>query len=114
VPTLVLVAVRATLERDEAVNSHAWYDAGQAVAFLTLQATAIGLATRQVQGFMAEDARRACEVPSPFEPALILAIGHAGDPEALPDRQRAAEQTPRQRRSIAEFVFADAWGRPFQ
>jgi nitroreductase len=114
VPTLVLVAVRTTLERDDAVNSHAWYDAGQAVAFLTLQATAIGLATRQVQGFMAEDARRACEVPPPFEPALILAIGHAGDPDALPDRQRAAEQTPRQRRPIAEFVFADAWGRPFR
>src|SRR5262245_37401846 len=50
-PVLVLVAVRLTHEKDEIVNSHAWYDAGQAVAFLTLQATAAGLAVRQMQGF---------------------------------------------------------------
>ena len=44
---LVLVAVRLTHEHGEVVNSHAWYDAGQAVAFLSLQATGMGLATRQ-------------------------------------------------------------------
>ena len=112
VPVLVLVAVRTTLERDDAMNSHAWYDAGQAVAFLALQATATGLAVRQVQGFDRDDARRACEVPAPFEPALILAIGYAGDPDALTvDKHRAAERAPRERRSIAEFVFEGAWGR---
>lgn len=112
VPVLVLVAVRTTLERDDALNSHAWYDAGQAVAFLALQATATGLAVRQVQGFDRDEARRACEVPAPFEPALILAIGYAGDPDALTvDKHRAAERAPRERRSIEEFVFEGAWGR---
>jgi nitroreductase len=114
VPILVLVAVRTTLERDDAVNSHAWYDAGQAVAFLALQATAAGIAIRQVQGFDADEARRACHVPAPYEPALILAIGYAGDPDALPERQRAAERMPRQRRALTEFVFQDAWGRTFE
>jgi hypothetical protein len=107
------VAVRTTHERDEAVNAHAWYDAGQAVAFLALQATGGGLAIRQVQGFDREAARRACHVPAPFEPALVLAIGYAGDPEALTvDKHRAAERAPRQRRTIDEFVFEDRWGRP--
>jgi nitroreductase len=112
VPTLVLLAVRTTLERDNAVNAHAWYDAGQAVAFLALQATAGDLAIRQVQGFDQEEARRACLVPAPFEPAVILAIGYAGDPEALTvDKHRAAERAPRQRRTIDEFVFEGTWGR---
>ena len=114
VPVLVLVAVRTTLERDEAVNSHAWYDAGQAVAYLTLQATAAGLASRQVQGFDPEAARRACALPAPFAPALVVAIGYAGDPATLSERQRAAEHTPRQRRPLAEFVFDGSWGQPLQ
>jgi nitroreductase len=112
VPALVLVAVRTTLERDETVNSHAWYDAGQAVAFLALQATAAGLAIRQVQGFDPDEARRACQVPAPFEAAVVLAIGYAGDPETLRvDKHRTAERTPRQRRTIEEFVFEGVWGR---
>lgn len=114
VPTLVLVAVRTTLERNEAENAHAWYDAGQAVAYLTLQATAGGLATRQVVGFDFEDARRACQVPAPFVPALIVAIGYAGTPDGLPERHRVAEQAPRTRRPLAEFVFDGAWGKAMQ
>jgi nitroreductase len=115
VPALVLLAVRTTLERDEAVNSHAWYDAGQAVAFLALQATAAGLALRQVQGFDRDVARRACQVPAPFEPAVVLAIGYAGDPETLRiDKHRVAERTPRQRRAVEEFVFEGVWGRAFE
>src|ERR1051326_3451712 len=76
VPLLVLVAVRATLGRNESANLHAWYDAGQAVGFLTLQATSIGLGVRQMEGFDREKAREACAVPAPFEPAVLMAIGY--------------------------------------
>ena len=51
-------SVRLTLERNESVNPMAWYDAGQAVALLTIQATAQGLAIRQMAGFDREHARR--------------------------------------------------------
>src|SRR5262245_36098350 len=47
VPVLVAVVVRETHERNDAVNRHAWYDTGQAVSFLVLQATSMGLSTRQ-------------------------------------------------------------------
>ena len=67
---LVLVAVRLTLERDETGERRiAWYDAGQAVAFLTLQATAMGLSVRQMEGFdrdaRARGVRRARRASSP-------------------------------------------------
>jgi nitroreductase len=113
-PVLVLVAVRVTHEANDLVNAHAWYDTGQAVGFLTLQATAAGLSIRQMQGFDADAARVACLVPPPFEPAVVMAIGYAGDPETLSvDAHRAAERTPRQRRSLEAFVFDATWGRPF-
>jgi nitroreductase len=110
-PFLVLAAVRSTLERNGAPNTHAWYDAGQAVAFLTLQATAIGLAVRQMQGFDPVLARAACLVPDLFEPAVVMAVGRVGDPEALEvETHRLAERLPRQRRPITEFVFQGTWG----
>ena len=80
-PVLVLTSVRATLERNETANPHAWYDAGQAVALLTVQATSQGLSVRQMEGFDRERARDACHVPAPFDPAVVMAIGYAGDPE---------------------------------
>ena len=111
-PMLVLVALRPTLERNETINPHAWYDVGQAVAFLTLQATSIGLSVRQMEGFDRERARAACAVPEPFEPAVIMAIGYAGDPEALTvDKHREAERKPRSRRPVLDSVFDGTWGR---
>jgi nitroreductase len=110
-PVLVLVAVRATLERNESPNSHAWYDTGQAVGFLTLQATAQGLSMRQMQGFDSERARTACGVPAPFDPAVVIAVGYAGDPDTLShEPHRAAETKPRERRPASEFVFNGRWG----
>jgi len=108
-PVLVLVAIRETLERQDSVNTHAWYDSGQAVAYLTLQATSMGLSLRQMQGFDVDRARDACAVPQPFVPAVVMAIGYAGDPESLTvDSHRASEQKPRTRKPIDEIVY---WGR---
>jgi len=112
VPALVLVAVHTRITRLDVENTHAWYDAGHAVALLTVQATAMGLSIRQMQGFNPAIAREACGVPGSFEPAVVMAIGYAGDPDALEiEGHREAERTPRDRRRIDEFVFEDVWGR---
>ena len=109
-PILVLVAVRAgSAESDP----HAWYDTGQAVANLTLQATSEGLSIRQMQGFDPERARTACHVPAEYIPAVVMAVGYAGDPQALAvEKHRAAEQQPRARRPLSTFVFEGQWGQP--
>lgn len=113
-PVLVLAAVRMTLERDQSANQHAWYDAGQAVAFLTLQATSLGLGVRQMEGFDREAVRTACAVPAPFEPAVLMAVGYPGDPDSLTyEKHRQAELAPRSRRPIGEFVFGGTWGREY-
>jgi len=110
-PVLVVGAVRLTLERNEQANPLAWYDTGQAVALLTLQATAQGLSVRQMEGFDREGARAACAIPDGFDPIVLMAIGYAGDPESLTlDKHREAETRPRQRKSLTDFVYDGRWG----
>ncbi len=112
-PVLVLVAVRTTLERDDSENRSASYDTGQAVAFLSLQATAMGLAVRQMAAFDREMARRVAGVPAPFAPAVMMAIGYHGRAEMLGDpAHRDAESQPRLRREVSGFVFDGTWGSP--
>ena len=110
-PVLVLVAVTLTLQRTGQVNPIAWYDVGQAVGFLMLQATGLGLGIRQMEGFDHERARHVCEIPPAFEPGVMMAIGYAGEPELLPtEKDRAGELQPRRRAPISEFVFEGTWG----
>lgn len=112
-PVFVLVAVRRTLEQTDEDNAHAWYDTGQAVSLLTIQATAQGLGVRQMQGFDAAAARSICGVPTEFEPAVVMAIGYPGDPESLAvESHRVSELKPRERRPLADFVFDGLWGDP--
>jgi nitroreductase len=110
-PVLILVAVNLLLTRTGGLNRSAWYDTGQAVGFLTLQATAIGVAIRQMEGFDHDRAREACGVPESFEPGVVMAVGYPGDPDLLvTENHRVAERQPRSRQPIEEFVFEGRWG----
>ncbi len=113
-PVLLLVAAHSIVGRSGAQNTHALYDTGQGVAFLTLQATAMGIAVRQMEGFDASHARDAAHVPADFAVVVMAAIGYPGDPAELPtERHRTAESSPRQRRPIAESLFLGDWGKTF-
>ena len=111
-PVLVLVAVRLTLERDEASNPHAWYDAGQAVALLTLQATAQGLSIRQMAGLRSR--ARARGLRRARASSSRRSSSRSATP-AIPSRStiekhRDAERQPRERRPLGDFVFEERWG----
>lgn len=111
---LVVVAVRAADASSE-VNALSCYDAGQAVGFLTLQATDLGMSIRQMGGFEREQVRTMCHVPADFEPIVIMAVGYAGDPESLGvERHRADERQPRGRQPIAALVYEAEWQRPLE
>jgi nitroreductase len=111
-PVLVVVALQLVLDKTGDANRHAWYDAGQAVAFLTLQATAIELSLRQMEGFDRNQVRAACGIPETHESAVVMAVGYAGDPDALTsERHRAQERQPRSRVAIAELAFEGFWGK---
>ena len=108
---LLVLAVAHLLREPGKPNTYALYDLGQAVAHLSLQATALGLQVHQMAGFSPEDARAAFNIPEEFAPVTVLAIGTAGDPETLSERFRERELTPRTRKPLNSFVFGTTWGK---
>jgi nitroreductase len=111
-PLLLLTVAKLTRDNG-APNRTALYDMGQAVAHLTIQATALGLKTHQMGGFSQERARELFAVPDGYEPVTFIAVGRQGDHTLLPDEQRSREEAPRTRKPLADFVFGDCWGKAY-
>jgi nitroreductase len=78
---------------------------GAANAFLTLQATHLGLNVHQMGGFDHEALRRNLNVPEIFDIGVVMAIGYPGKPEQLPLPLRERELSPRMRHLQNEFVM---------
>jgi nitroreductase len=115
-PVLVLTVARVVFGSGQArgkVNRHANYDLGQAVAHLTVQATALGLSIHQMGGFDGEKSRELLQIPEGYDPVTMIAIGFRGNPEDLPDDLRELEMEKRHRTRQVEFVFAGRWEEPF-
>ena len=104
-PVLVVIVVQTTFEQTGGTNALALYDVGQAVATMSLQATAQGLGLRQMEGFDRARAHTELAIPQCFELPAIIAIGYVGDPDTLPhEPHREAERQPRRRKKVQEFV----------
>jgi hypothetical protein len=85
----------------------------QAVAQLIVQAHAEGLHVHQMGGFVPERFTAAFSIPEGNRPPAVLAVGSLADADLLPDEQlRARETAARERRPLAETVFAGRWETP--
>jgi nitroreductase len=111
-PLLLVVAVKLHVGDNADVNRHAYYDTGHAVALLTIQAQAMGLGVRQMEGFDRSAVTTLIGMPADYEAAVVMAVGYPTTPDVLSvEKQRASETAPRTRRPASEFVFAGSWGR---
>lgn len=109
-PVLMVAVASSTFAHNGKPNAHALYDTGAAVAYLTMEATSLGLFVHQMGGFSAQKVRDAYGVPAGSDPVAAIAIGYLGDVNALSDDLRKKEVSPGQRKQIAKFVFAKSWG----
>lgn len=107
---VLMISVAARFDRHNDPNPHAWHDVGQAVALLSVQATALGLVVHQMAGILPDRIRQVYEIPESHDPVTAIAVGYPGPPELLPDHLRERELAPRARKPIADFVFASRWG----
>jgi len=103
-PVLILAVAKLDFDHAPRPNRHAFYDLGQAVANLTVQATALELRVHQMGGFDPAAARELFAVPKGYEPVAVLALGYQEGPPADP--------AARTRKPLADFVFSGSWGRP--
>ncbi len=85
------------------------FDAGQAVAHLVVQAHATGLVAHQIAGFDKDAVAAGLGVPDHWRVLSAVVVGHAGDPDGVPDDERERESRPRSRRPLAEVALT-RWG----
>jgi nitroreductase len=111
-PVLILTLAHTQFEKDGRPNRHGFYDLGQAAANLSLQATALDLATHPMAGFDAEAARQRFAVPAGWEPVSVIALGYPGDPDSLNKTLRQRELAQRKRKPLQSLVFSGTWGNP--
>lgn len=104
-PLLIVCMSRNTFTRNDRPNPTAGYDLGSATAFLSLQATALGLNVHQMGGYNREALRISLNIPSLYDPFVVMAIGFSGIPNSLPENLKERELAPRSRRPLSEFVM---------
>jgi nitroreductase len=105
-----LLVVAIALTEDEQGTPYRWaeYDAGQAMAHLTVQAHALGLHVHPMGGFDAEALALAFDLPDGAVPISVTAIGAVAPADRLPERYRARETAARTRLPLDELVLVDA------
>lgn len=104
-PLLVVSLARKNFVRNDQRNHSAVYDMGAANAFLSLQATELGLNVHQMGGYRPERLSSALNVPSDYDLGVVMAIGYLGDEEKLPNHLQERERNPRFRRRQKVFVM---------
>jgi nitroreductase len=105
-----LVLVAAKLVRDDGKPSAtAPFDAGAAWMALALQGTLSGLVVHAMAGFDKIRARTAAALPAEVEPQAMVALGHPGRVEDLPERLRPRE-TPSDRLPLEQVAFEGRYG----
>ena len=108
-PVLIVSMVKKNYSRNGRLNQSAKYDLGAANAFLSLQATDLGLNVHQMGGFDAIKLKENLIIPDTFDLGVIIAVGYLGDESLLPDNLRLREIAPRQRILQDEFVMNETF-----
>ncbi|MEV4491743.1 nitroreductase family protein [Micromonospora coxensis] len=82
------------------------YDLGQAMAHLTVQATALGLHAHQLVGFDRAALRADLDLPPEVRPLVVTAVGRLGDPFALPEELCLRETALRRRHPLEALLLS--------
>ena len=108
-PVLVLTVAKDAWTKNGEPNRHAGHDVGAATENLLLQSIAHGLAAHPMAGYESDKAKALFGIPDGFTSMAMIAIGHPGPVEDLPEPLLAREKQPRTRKPLSEIAFAGAW-----
>lgn len=109
-PVLLIMLAKRTFSHSGKPNHYALHDAGQALAHLSLEATALGLHTHSMGGFDHARARQELGVPEDFEIGAAVALGYMNEAENGP----TPEAPKRERKALGEIAFGGAWNEPLR
>ena len=101
---LVVVLSHKVFTRNGKPNPVHTFDAGLATQNLLLQGAEMGLVCHGMAGFNRGQARSQLNVPDDYEVEAMIAIGHPGDPDLLPENYRAMDLEVSGRKPVAEIA----------
>lgn len=109
---LIAVTARETLPApaggEEGTNRWAAFDTGAAWMSLALQARGLGLVAHAMGGFEPGPLAAAVALPAGHVALAVVAVGHPGRAEDLPEKLRLRE-VPSGRRALEEISFRGAF-----
>lgn len=106
---LIVAVAKNNFDFNNSTNRHSFFDVGQAVATMLLQATEMDIYGRQMGGFSAHQAKEALNIPDGYEPVVVIGLGYLGNADNLPENLKQRELAQRTRKPIEELVFKDNW-----
>lgn len=109
-PLLMFSVAKRNFDKTGQPNRYAWYDCGQAVAHLSIEAQSLGIMLHQMAGFDAALATAAMKLPETHEPVSAIALGYEIEEAKIPADAMAKEKTPRARKPTGSFVFKNTFG----
>jgi nitroreductase len=111
-PVLFIMVAKRTFSHNGTPNLYGVHDAGQALAHIFLQATALGLHAHGMAGYDRDRARTELGIPDDYDFGAAVALGYLGSPDQLSEQQRQSELAKRQRKPLNEIVFGADFGKP--
>lgn len=107
---LVVVCSRTQADTGRSLRTHS-LDTGAAWMSFALQGTLQGLVVHGMEGFDYDRARVELELPQGFAVEMMIAVGHPGLIEDLPERYRARE-APSDRLPVASLLYEGKYSEP--
>jgi len=104
-PVIIIAVAKMNYSHNNSPNSFAIYDLGQAVAYLSLQATEMGLYMHQMGGFYPDKAKMVLELPEGYNAITAIVLGYKGDLERIPAEYQKMEDVKRERLPLNSLVF---------
>ncbi|RLD64719.1 MAG: nitroreductase [Bacteroidetes bacterium] len=104
-PLLILTVTKLKFSHNNEPNRTAFYDLGQAIGQLGLQASSMGLFVHQMTGFDNEKAEKTFNIPEGYIAVSVLAVGYLGKAKDLNEDLEKMEISPRERKNMDSFVF---------
>ena len=96
-----------SIKKTEAGETSAknFYDAGLAVALMSVQVQSMGLHSHQMSGIVAADLAKALDIPADLDVAVVIAVGKKDVPEKFEGAAYEREIAKRSRLSLDEIVL---------
>ncbi|MFM7013419.1 MAG: nitroreductase family protein, partial [Actinomycetota bacterium] len=104
-PSASALIVLSVKKKDDGTTSHRnFYDAGLAMALLSVQVQSMGLYSHQMSGIVFDQLTESLEIPDDLEVAVVIAIGKKDSPEKFEGSAYEREIAPRTRLPLEEIV----------